>query len=117
MTTSYTVNPQPENREQIPEDTVKHDAAFDLTRLQFLLIGMNEKLISSLVADKVLRLVVTDISQVKSEEEPHSPSSSRPLPTHSDSRRVGASGWTDVPTVKTQREDEEESGLSGDMNL
>lgn len=42
VTASYTVNPQPENREQIPEDTVKHDAAFDLTRLQFLLIGMNE---------------------------------------------------------------------------
>lgn len=42
MTTSCTVNPQRTNREQRLGNTVKHDSAFDLIRLQFLPLAMNK---------------------------------------------------------------------------
>lgn len=48
-------NPQPEKkREKRPGSTVKQAAAFDITRLQFLLLGRNKLLISS-VARKLPR--------------------------------------------------------------
>lgn len=54
MTTSYfsEILSLDQNREQRLCSTVKQDTAFDLTRLQFLLLGMNKQLISS-VADKL----------------------------------------------------------------